>query len=167
MIGVPITFPNVPTLVIVYVPPVISSGVSLFERALFAKSFTFLARPSILSWSAFLITGTIKLPVGNAAAIPILISFLRIILSPSSEQLIFGKSLIALIIASINIGVKVRFSPSFCLNLPFHFSLHCTILVTSASTYEVTCGDVCTDFTICSAISLRIRSISIISTLPP
>src|SRR5258708_9035054 len=90
MMGVPIRLPKVPTLVIVKVPPWVSSGLSLLWRALSAREFTFLVRPTRLSWYALRITGTMRLPLGSAVAMPILISFLMMILSPSRELLIRG-----------------------------------------------------------------------------
>ena len=108
-------------------------------------------------------TGTIKFPEGKAAAMPILI-FLRLMMFwPSKDTLMFGKSLMALTTASINIGVKVIFSFSFFSNPPLILSLHWTKLVTSTSTNEVTCGLVDLLITMWSAISLRILSISTIS----
>ena len=46
IIGVPIRFPNVPTLVMVIVPPLISSGFSCPSLALEAKSLTALVMPT-------------------------------------------------------------------------------------------------------------------------
>ena len=108
--GVPITLPKVPTLEMVKVLPLISSEDSLFVRAFSTNRFTSAARISRFFLSAFLTTGTIKLPVGSAVAIPILMSGFTIILLPSTDALMFGKSLIAFATASINNGVKVSFS---------------------------------------------------------
>src|SRR5690606_19757235 len=66
----------------------------------------------------------------------------------------------ALAAAHVNTGIKVSFSPYFFSNLSLYLFLHNTRFVTSASTIEVTCGEICFDNTIFSAISLRIRSIS-------
>ena len=164
--GVPIKLPKEPKLVKVKVPSFTSSGCSLFWRARLAKSFTDLLKPTIFNKSARLITGTIKLPDGKAVAIPILMSFFTIICWAFTDTFIIGKSLMALATASIKIGVKVSFSFSRFSNVLFTRSLQRTTLVTSASTKEVTCGEVCLLITMCSAISLRMRSISIISSEP-
>ena len=82
-----------------------SSGFNFPLRALFAKSFTALVIPTKFNWSAFLIIGTIKFPSAKAAAIPKLMAFLFIILSPSTAILIIGNSLIAFATACIKIGV--------------------------------------------------------------
>ena len=163
MIGVPITLPNVPTFVTVKVPPWISSGLSLLLRALFANSFTAFVMPTRFKQSAFLITGTIRFPEGSAVAIPILMSLRLMIVVPLTETLIIGKSLMAFTIASMKIGVNVMFSFSRFKKSPFTLFLQLTMFVTSASTYDVTCGATCTDITMCSAINLRMRSISMIS----
>ena len=86
---------------------------------------------------------------------------------PSRLQLIIGYLRMQFTIASKNIGVKVIFSPYFFSNGILAFSRHFTMLVTSHSVKLVTCGDVALLRTIWSAISLRMRSISISSTLPP
>ena len=57
---------------------------------------------------AFLITGTIRFPSGNAVAIPILIFFFRNILCSLTEELINGNSSIALATTSIKMDVKVN-----------------------------------------------------------
>ena len=57
-------------------------------------------------------TGTMRLPLGNAVAIPRLIGLWYTMLLPSTLTLIFGKSLIAFTTASMKMGVKVSFSPS-------------------------------------------------------
>ena len=77
--GVPMIFPKAPKLVSVKVPPCTSSGCNLWLRARLAKSLTDLLKPNKLNWSAFLITGTIKLPLGNAVAIPIFMFFFMVI----------------------------------------------------------------------------------------
>src|SRR5260221_6017017 len=148
------------------VPPCVSSGRSLFWRALSARVFTCLASPLRLSWSALWITGTMRLPDGSAVAMPILISFLMMILSPSRELLISGYFLIHRITASMNRGVKVSFVFSLFSNSFFTLSRQCTKCVTSASDMLVTWGLVCTLRTIWSAMRQRILSISMISTLP-
>src|SRR6476620_6101685 len=93
-------------------------------------------------------------------------SFLTMILLPSNELLIKGNFRIQRTMASINNGVKVIFVPSLFSNSFFTLSLHITRLVTSASVNEVTWGLVCLLLTIWSAINRRMRSISMISTLP-
>ena len=81
----------------------------------------------------FLITGTIRLPLGNAVAIPILISFFTMILSPSTLALIIGNFLIQFTIASIKIGVNVIFSP-YCFKNAFLFlSLQLMFISTSST----------------------------------
>ncbi|MNL58298.1 hypothetical protein D3C87_1819250 [compost metagenome] len=124
------------------VPPCVSSTFSLLLRAALARPFTSLAMPNRFLVSAFLITGTIRLPLGNAVAIPMLISFLMMILSPSMLLLIIGNFLIQFTIASMKIGVKVIFSPYCFWNAFLFLSLHCTRLVTSHSVKLVTCGEV-------------------------
>src|SRR3569833_2714024 len=109
MIGVPITLPNEPTLVMVNVPSFTSSGCSLLLRARLARSLTALVKPTRFNSSARFITGTIRLPLGNAVAIPTLIAAFLMIWLPFSETFTIGKSRMAFTIASINIGVKVFF----------------------------------------------------------
>ncbi len=75
MIGVPNRLPKIPGLVIVNVPPWTSSGLSLFCRALSARSVTVLAMPERLRSSACRTTGTIS-PQSRATAMPMLMSFL-------------------------------------------------------------------------------------------
>ncbi len=111
-------------------------------------------------------TGTIRLPEGSAAAMPMLMSFLMMMRVPSMEALIIGKSRIARTTASMKIGVNVIFSPYCFLNFSLTLLRQLTMLVTSTSTKEVTCGLVCLLITMWSAMSLRMRSISTISTLP-
>ena len=105
--------PKPPTLVTVYVPPSISSGLSLFSLARCAKSFTRFAIPIRLSWSACLITGTIRFPSFKAVAIPRFISLCLIIDSPSTETFNIGCLAKAEATASIKIGVNVIFSAYF------------------------------------------------------
>jgi hypothetical protein len=83
-----------------------------------------------------------------------------------TELLINGYRFITLTIHSINIGVNVIRVPSLFSNSSFTRFLQYTMLVTSASVKLVTCGLVCTLFTMCLAISLRIRSISTNSVTP-
>src|SRR5690554_939308 len=85
------------------------------------------------------------------------------ILSPSTLMLINGKSFIAFATASINTGVNVKFSPSLFLKSALILFLQFQMLVTSASTNEVTCGEVCFERTMCSEINFLILSISMIS----
>ena len=99
-------------------------------------------------------------------AIPIFKSFFTIILSPSTELLSIGYFFNDFTTASTNKGVKVIFSPSLFSNSFLIFSLHCTRFVTSHSAKLVTCALVATLSVMCLDISLRIRSISITSTLP-
>ena len=70
IIGVLINDPKTPPFVIVKVPPVISSMVSLFSFAFVASSTTFFSISAILRLSAFLITGTTK-PFGAETAMDI------------------------------------------------------------------------------------------------
>ena len=77
-----------------------------------------------------------------------------------------GKSRIALTMASAMSGVNVSFSPNFSWKAFLLALRHCTRLVTSASTNEVTWGLVWTLRTMWSAIILRIRSISTMSWAP-
>ncbi len=78
-------------------------------------------------------TGTIKLPSGSAAAIPKLISFFLIMVSPCTAILIIGNFLMVVATACINIGVKVNFSPSLAKYASFTLARHFTIFVTSIS----------------------------------
>ena len=89
-----------------------------------------------------------RLPLGKAVAIPMLIFAFLMIWFPLTDTFTKGKSRIARATASINMGVKVIFSPSFFSNVLFTLSRHCTTLVTSASINEVTCGEVCLLITI-------------------
>src|SRR5579859_4278271 len=107
-----------------------------------------------------------RLPEGRAVAMPILISFLTMILSPSTELLMSGYFFMQRMTASMNRGVKVSFVFSLFSNSFFTFSRQWTRWVTSASEMLVTWALVCMLRTIWSAMSLRIRSISMISTLP-
>ena len=68
MIGVDIIEPNIPPLVIVKVPPVISSIDNLPSRAFLAKRTTSFSIPSKDSCSALRITGTTR-PLGADTAI--------------------------------------------------------------------------------------------------
>ncbi len=70
IIGVDNIEPNVPPLVIVNVPPVISSTVILPSLTLVAKSLMLASTPLNVIFSAFLRTGTIK-PFGPDTAIEI------------------------------------------------------------------------------------------------
>ena len=138
MMGVPIMLPKVPTLVNVKVPPLVSSGLSLPVRAALAKLLTCFVSPTKFNWSAFFITGTIRLPFGKAVAMPILRSFFIMILSPSTELLSHGYFFIHFTMASMNKGVNVIFSPSLFSKSFLIFSLHKTRLVTSHSAKLVT-----------------------------
>src|SRR5210317_1163338 len=73
----------------------------------------------------------------------------------------------AFTMASMMIGVNVIFSPCFFWNSFFMRLRQRTTFVISASTKLVTCGEVCTEFTIWSAMSFLMRSISIISSPSP
>ncbi len=158
--------PKEPTLVIVKVPPAVSSGFNLLFLAEFARLFTCLVNPTRFSWSAFFITGTIRFPLGRAVAIPMFMSFFTISLSPSKLLFNQGYFLMHFTTASMKSGVSVIFSFSRFSNSFFIRLLQCTRFVTSDSEKLVTCGLVCLLFTMCCAMSLRIRSISTISTLP-
>ena len=70
IIGVDNMEPKTPPLVMVKVPPVISSIVICPSLALIARRFTSLSTPLKLNFSAFLITGTIR-PFGPETAIEI------------------------------------------------------------------------------------------------
>src|SRR6185437_16230232 len=166
MMGVPMRLPKVPTLERVKVPPWVSSGFSLPWRALSARVLTWRASPVRLSSSALRITGTMRLPEGRAVAMPILISFLMMILSPSMELFISGYFLRQRMTASKNSGVKVSLVLVFFSKSFLTFSRQRTILVTSASEKLVTWALVCMLRTMWSAMRRRIRSISMISTLP-
>ena len=85
-----------------------------------------------------------RLPSGVAAAMPMLMFFLRMIRSPSTEALTPGKSRSALATASMKKGVNVSFSPVLAWNSALLRLRQSTTRVTSASTKEVTCGLVCT-----------------------
>ncbi len=111
-------------------------------------------------------TGTIKFPSANAAAIPRLICFFLMMLSPWMEIFIIGNFLMAFATASINMGVNVRFSPSRFKNSSLTLFLQFQISVTSASIKLCTWAEVCTDSTIWCAINLPILLISMISSSP-
>jgi len=70
IIGVDIMEPNTPPLVMVKVPPVISSNVNLFSLAFIANSATAYSIPANVSDSAFFIIGTTN-PFGAETAIEI------------------------------------------------------------------------------------------------
>ena len=78
---------------IVKVPSETSSGLRSLFLAFIIKSLADLHIPSKLSWSAFLITGTIKFPFPRAVAIPMLISFLSIKLLSDNTAFREGNSL--------------------------------------------------------------------------
>src|ERR1700740_2444324 len=107
-----------------------------------------------------------RFPEGSAVAMPMLMSFLMMILSSSRELLIMGERLMTLTRQSMKMGVQVNVPPSLFSNSFFTRSLHSTILVTSASAKLVTWGLVCLLSTMCLAMSLRMRSIGTISTFP-
>ena len=69
MIGVPLSTPKTPTLVIVNVPPAISAGWVLPDRAVSTSALSCSASSSIDSRSASLMFGTTS-PRGVAAAMP-------------------------------------------------------------------------------------------------
>ncbi len=73
MMGKPMVVPKIPGLVMVKVPPWISSGLSCLERARPARSFSRRARPVSDSSSALRTTGTIS-PWSSATAMPMLTS---------------------------------------------------------------------------------------------
>ncbi len=108
-----------------------------------------------------------RFPEGNAAAMPMLMSFFLMIVVPSTWMLIIGISFIAWAIAMMNTGVKVIFSPSRFSKAFFTLLRQSTRLVTSASTKLVTWGLMCLLITMWSAISFRMRSISISSSPGP
>jgi len=68
MIGVPIIDPNTPPLVIVKVPPAISSNVILLSRALFANAAKVFSKSAKFMSYAFLMTGVTR-PVGVETAV--------------------------------------------------------------------------------------------------
>ena len=70
IIGVLINDPNTPPLVIVKVPPVSYSVVSLLSFAFAASSITFFSISAMLKLSALRITGTVN-PLGVETAIDI------------------------------------------------------------------------------------------------
>ena len=69
IIAVPVKLSKIPIFVIVKVPSEISSGLSSLFLAFIIRSLADLHIPSKLSWSAFLITGTIKFPFPRAVDI--------------------------------------------------------------------------------------------------
>ena len=69
MIGVPLSTPNVPTLVMVIVPRAMSAGEVLPSRAVAVSCCRAAASSGSDNWSASLMLGTIS-PRGVAAAIP-------------------------------------------------------------------------------------------------
>ena len=101
-----------------------------------------------------------RLPSGRAVAIPMLMCFFLMIVLPSTEMFIIGKSTKALATASIKIGVKVIFSPSRASKAFFTLLRHCQTRVTSTSVKLCTCAEVCLLIVMCSAMSLPIRLIS-------
>ena len=72
MIGVPISEPKTPGLVIVNVPSCTSRGSSRLVRARFARSLSDRVSPVSDRLSALLITGTMS-PQSSATAMPMLI----------------------------------------------------------------------------------------------
>ena len=89
MIGVPMTEPNTPGLVIVNVPRCTSSGLSFLVRARSPRSLIARARPSSDSSSACLMTGTMS-PQSSATAMPRLMSRRNTVLSPLTAALSVG-----------------------------------------------------------------------------
>src|ERR1022692_1706753 len=86
MMGVAITLPKLPKLVIENVPPCTSSGLSCRERARVARSTMERCRPSTFFSSAWRITGTIS-PFSSATAMPTLISLWWMMLDRKSTRL--------------------------------------------------------------------------------
>ncbi len=110
MIGVPITDPNTPGLVMVKVPFWTSSGLSFLARARSPRSLIARARPSSDSSSACLITGTMS-PQSSATAMPRLMSRRRMVLSPETAALSAGCLRSVSAAAFAMKARKVRFTP--------------------------------------------------------
>ena len=72
----------------------------------------------------------------------------------------------ALMTASIRMGVKVMEVPVCCRKLSLTRSRHCTMAVMSVSMKDVTWAEMFLESVMRCAIMRRIRSISMISTLP-
>ncbi len=90
MIGVPMSEPSEPMLVIVNVPPWSSSGWRALLRARVARSPAALARPTRFFSPALRITGATSPVVPSATAMPMWKLFLTRICVPSTEAFMSG-----------------------------------------------------------------------------
>ena len=122
MIGVDNIEPNTPPLVMVKVPPVISSMVNLLSRALAARPATAFSISARLMPSALRITGTTS-PFGADTAIDISAKLLYTISSPSMRAPTAGHSFRASQTALVKNDIKPRPTPCFSLNLSLYLAL--------------------------------------------
>src|SRR5690554_7095930 len=120
IIGVDIIEPNIPPLVSVKVPPVISSIVNLPSLALTANLTTSFSIWSKLKLSAFRITGTTK-PLGEDTAIDISQKSLNTISFPSNWALTAGHSCRAMQAALVKKDIKPKLVLCFSLNNSLYF----------------------------------------------
>src|SRR6187402_3679385 len=119
MIGVDNIEPNTPPLVMVNVPPVISSIVNLLSRALVAKATMAFSISARLMLSALRITGTTN-PLGADTAIEISAKLLNTTSSPSIRAPTEGHSFNASVTALVKNDMKPKPTPCFSLNLSLY-----------------------------------------------
>src|SRR5690606_33310191 len=121
MMGVDIIEPKTPPLVMVKVPPVISSMVSLLSRALVASSTTAFSMAWSESESVFRMTGTTN-PFGADTAIETSTKSLYTISSPSIRALTAGHSFRAVQTALVKNDIKPSPTPCFSLNISLYLA---------------------------------------------
>ena len=120
IIGVDSIDPNTPPLVIVKVPPVISSTVISPSLALMASLFISFSTPEKVNFWASLTTGTIN-PFGPETAILISKKSYFICWSPSIILLTSGNSFSAWTVALVKKLIKPRPTSCFSLNSSLYF----------------------------------------------
>ena len=154
-IGVPVSTPKTPTLVIVAVPPDRSAGCVRPSRAVATRSPSAAARSCSESPSAPLMLGTSS-PRGVAAAMPRLTCGCRTISWADWSQLALAspcrRSTRQKALATSSSGVTLTSAKA---RSRLSRSTSSIIAVTSAVTNSVTCGAVKAEATIASAVALR------------
>ena len=152
-IGVPVSTPKTPMLVMVMVPFAMSAGVVRPSRAVAASCSIALANSRSDIWSASLMFGTIR-PRGVAAATPKFTKLCTMISSSVQVELTVGLRRTAQIMALAIISSGVTLTPAKSVEALRRFT-YSMVLVASTSTKMLTCGAVKADLTIALAIALR------------
>jgi hypothetical protein len=160
-IGVPVSTPKTPTLVIVIVPPVMSAGVVRPARAVSVRSLSAVASSASESRPASLMFGTMS-PRGVAAAMPRLIAPLTTIscAASSHELLIIGWRCAASSTALATNSRGLTLTPARSGRAASRVRSF-IIRVTSTVRNSVTCGAVNALDTIAAAVCLRTPLIGI------